>query len=207
MKSTVMAGLAAELKLCQSYVRAGPKQRLRVNRYAHALEVECISKVKTHKCHEFDMKMEVVVTNRNNLVVGGLVFPGNAYDVHTSAIQLNQVERTTGKKPEEVFLDRRRHGHGVFIQKRLLKRRQAVAQVFGNTKNEGMLGRDYLEDTKGNQMNAMLSCFSHDRHIILKKLRYFLRRFPIVVDCLLRAGKTNVVSRLLETPSICLKTT
>lgn len=206
MKSTVMAGLAADLKHRQSYVRVGPKQRMRVNRYAHAPEVECISKGKTHKCHEFDMKMEVVVTNRNNLVVGGLAFLGNAYDVHTLAIQLNQVERTTGKKPEEVFLDRRRHGYGVFDQKRLFKRRQVVEQVFGNTKNEGMLGRDYLEGTKGNQMNVMLSCYLHDRHIILKKLRYFLRRIPTVVDCLLRAGKTNVVFRLLEMPSICLKT-
>ena len=111
------------------------------------------------------------MTNRSNFVLSGLAFPGNPYDGHTLSAQLGQVERITGTKPEQVFVDRDYRGHGVtdsqiFISgqkrgvnaqlKRLLKRRQAIEPVTGHIKNDGLLGRNYLKGTEGDQMNAML---------------------------------------------------
>ncbi len=80
---------------------------------AHALEVECISKGKAHYHYEFGVKMGVAVTNRDNFMVGGPVFPGYLYDRHAQSIQLGQVERIIGTKPEEVFVDHGYRGHSV----------------------------------------------------------------------------------------------
>ena len=63
----------------------------------HVPEVECNSKVKTYKHHEFGVKVGIVVTNRSN----GLEFSGNLYDGASLATLLNQVERVTGKKPKK----------------------------------------------------------------------------------------------------------
>ena len=96
------------------------------------------------------------MTNLSNFVVGSLAFPGNPYDGYTLAAQLSLVERGTGYKPQEVFVDRGYRGHGVcdsqvFISgqkrgvntrlKRLLKRRQAVEPIIGHMKNDGLLGK------------------------------------------------------------------
>ena len=162
---------------------------------AHAPEVECISKGKVHKRYEFGVKVGIAVTNRSNFVLSDLAFPGNPYDDHTLSAQLGQVERITGIKLEQVFVDRGYRGHGVadsqiFISdqkrgvnaqlKRMLKRRQAIEPVIGHIKNDGLLGRNYLKGAEGDQMNAMLSCAGHNMRIILKKIRIicadFLRR-------------------------------
>lgn len=82
------------------------------------------------------------MVNRSNLVVGSLAFPDNPYNGHMLAAQLrHQVELLTGKKPEELIVDR---GHcesdsQVFVagQKRgvnarlkcLCKRKQAIESV------------------------------------------------------------------------------
>ena len=132
------------------------------------------------------------MTNLSNFVVGGMAFPGNPYDGHTLAAQLGQVERITGYKPQEVFVDRGYRGHGVcdsqvFISgqkrgmnarlKRLLKRRQAVEPVIGHMKNDGLLGRNYLKGSQGDQMNAMLSCAGHNMRIMMRKIRILCADF------------------------------
>ena len=186
--------LESELELAK---RVMTQERTSKNKVysAHAPEVECISKGKVHKRYEFGVKVGIAVTNRSNFVLGGRAFPGNPYDGHTLSAQLDQVERITGTKPEQVFVDRGYRGHGVtdsqiFISgqkrgvnaqlKRLLKRRQAIEPVIGHLKNDGLLGRNYLKGTEGDQMNAMLSCAGHNMRIILKKIRIicadFLRR-------------------------------
>ena len=45
----------------------------------HAPKVECISKGKAHKRYEYGVKASIAVTNRGDLVVGGLALPGNPY--------------------------------------------------------------------------------------------------------------------------------
>ena len=119
-------------------------------------------------------------------MLGGLAFPGNPYDGHTLSVQLDQV---TGTKPKEVFVDCGYRSQGVndsqvFISgqkrgvnsrlKHLLKRRQAVEPIIGHMKNDGLLGRNYLKGTKGDQMNAMLSCAGHNMRITLRESRNFV---------------------------------
>ncbi len=115
----------------------------------------------------------IATTNKSNFVVGGMALPGNPFDGHTLTRALEQVRRVTGSVIDEAFVDRGYRGHGetqttVYIsgQKRgikterlkcSLKRRQAVEPVIGHLKSDGLLGRNYLTGTEGDQMNVMLS--------------------------------------------------
>jgi IS5 family transposase len=158
----------------------------------HAPEVECISKGKVHKRYEFGVKASIATTNKSNFVVGGMALPGNPFDGHTLTRALEQVRRVTGSVIDEAFVDRGYRGHGetqttVYIsgQKRgikterlkcSLKRRQAVEPVIGHLKSDGLLGRNYLTGTEGDQMNVMLSCGGHNLRLILRQLRIFCAR-------------------------------
>ena len=155
----------------------------------HAPEVECISKGKAHKRYEFGVKASIASTNKSNFVVGGMALPGNPFDGHTLTQALEQVRRMTGSVIEEAFVDRGYRGHGetqtaVYIsgQKRgiktqrlkgSLKRREAIEPVIGHLKSDGLLGRNYLKGTQGDQMNVMLSCAGHNLRLILRQLRIF----------------------------------
>ncbi len=158
----------------------------------HAPEVECISKGKAHKRYEFGVKASIATTNKSNFVVGGMALPGNPFDGHTLTKALEQVRWMTGSVIEEAFVDRGYRGHGetqttVYIsgQKRgiktqrlkcSLKRREAIEPVIGHLKSDGLLGRNYLKGTQGDQINVMLSCAGHNLRLILRKLRVFCRR-------------------------------
>ncbi len=155
----------------------------------HAPEVECISKGKAHKRYEFGVKASIATTNKSNFVVGGMALPGNPYDGHTLTQALEQVRRMTGQAIEEAFVDRGYRGHGetqttVYISgqkrgiktqrlKQSLKRRQAIEPVIGHLKSDGLLGRNYLRGTEGDQVNVMLSCAGHNLRLILRQLRIF----------------------------------
>ena len=158
----------------------------------HAPEVECISKGKAHKRYEFGVKASIATTNKSNFVVGGLALPGNPFDGHSLVSALAQVRRLTGCAVDEAFVDRGYRGHGeeqtrVYISgqkrgiktrrlKRSLKRRQAIEPVIGHLKADGLLGRNYLKGSVGDQMNVMLSCAGHNLRLILRQLRIFCRR-------------------------------
>lgn len=155
----------------------------------HAPEVECISKGKAHKRYEFGVKASIATTNKSNFVVGGMALPGNPFDGHTLKAALDQVRRLTGSVIEEAFVDRGYRGHSeenttVYISgqkrgiktgrlKKSLKRRQAIEPVIGHLKSDGLLGRNYLKGTQGDQMNVMLSCAGHNLRLILRQLRFF----------------------------------
>ena len=155
----------------------------------HAPEVECISKGKAHKRYEFGVKASIATTNKSNFVVGGMALPGNPYDGHTLTKALEQVRRMTGSVIEEAFVDRGYRGHGetqtlVYIagQKRgiktqrlkcSLKRREAIEPVIGHLKSDGLLGRNYLKGTEGDQVNVVLSCAGHNLRLVLRQLRVF----------------------------------
>ena len=165
----------------------------------HAPEVECISKGKAHKRYEFGVKASIATTNKSNFVVGGLALPGNPFDGHTLVTALAQIRRLTGSVIDEAFVDRGYRGHGeelttVYISgqkrgvkterlKRSLKRRQAVEPVIGHLKSDGLLGRNYLKGTQGDQMNVMLSCAGHNLRLILMQLRIFCRRILGTAPC------------------------
>ena len=173
----------------------------------HAPEVECLSKGKAHKRYEFGVKASIATTNRSNFVVGGMALPGNPYDGHTLTLALEQVRRMTGSVIEEAFVDRGYRGHGetqttVYISgqkrgiktqrlKQSLKRREAIEPVIGHLKFDGLLGRNYLKGSQGDQMNVMLSCAGHNLRLILRRLRIFCRQLWDSLRTLLVSGRRN----------------
>lgn len=139
----------------------------------HAPEVECISKGKAHKRYEFGCKVRVVTTNRKSWVVAIDAEIGNPYDGATLKPALAQVERLTGVKVKEAFVDKgyrgsEHHPEGVSVYlsgrknlsrrlKAMLKRRSAIEPVIGHTKHDHGMERNYLLGRAGDRINAILS--------------------------------------------------
>lgn len=160
----------------------------------HAPEVECIAKGKVHKKYEFGVKVSVATTSRDNFVVGMQALPGNPFDGHTLEGALDQVTRLSGVVPERCYVDRGYRGQGVkktsvFIsgQKRgvtptirkELRRRSAVEPIIGHMKEDGKLGRNWLKESIGDKINALLCGAGHNMRIILRKLRELLSFFAL----------------------------
>jgi transposase, IS5 family len=157
----------------------------------HAPEVECIGKGKAHARYEFGVKVSVATTNARapggQFVVGIRALPGNPYDGHTLAAQIEETERLTGITIERAYVDRGYRGHDadrqrVFISRqkrgltptirRELRRRNAIEPVIGHTKADGLLGRNFLLGTEGDAINAVLAGAGHN----LRLLRRWLAR-------------------------------
>jgi transposase, IS5 family len=56
----------------------------------HAPEVECIGKGKARQPYEFGVKVSLANTEKQGLIIGARAFPGNSYDGHTLAEQLEK---------------------------------------------------------------------------------------------------------------------
>jgi transposase, IS5 family len=123
----------------------------------HAPEVECIAKGKARRPYEFGVKVSLAVTAKEGFVVGARSVPGNPYDGHTLAEQLEQVEILTGYRPKQAFADRgyrraevpdgctmylsgQRRGVTAAL-KRWIKRRSVIESHIGRMKSDGLLGR------------------------------------------------------------------
>ena len=172
----------------------------------HAPEVECIAKGKSHRRYEFGVKVSLASTHRKNFIIGMQAFPGNPYDGHTLSGALNQVERLTGKRSEECYVDLGYRGHGetncqVWIARgkgnRLtrslraaLKRRNAIEPLIGHAKSDHHLGRNHLKGILGDQINAILSGVGYNFRAILRWLRFF---WLFILGCLLGEIKPGFV--------------
>lgn len=144
----------------------------------HAPEAECIGKGKgkARKPYEFGVKVSVAVTHRQGLVVGARSFTGNPYDGHTLAEQLEQVRiltEDTGASPKQVVADlgfrgvdaanpgveiihRGRFKSLTALQRRWLKRRQAVEPAIGHLKHDNGMDRCWLKGQTGDALHAVL---------------------------------------------------
>ena len=162
---------------CAERIRT--QQRTSKNKlYAlHAPEVECISKGKARNPYEFGVKVSLVVTHKQGLMVGARSFPGNPYDGHVLSAQLEQTSnlmQDLGRSPKQVIVDLGYRGvdvdnPGVQIihrgkyksltdhEKRLLQRRQAIEPLIGHTKSEHRIDRCWLQGAMGDALHA-LSC-------------------------------------------------
>jgi IS5 family transposase len=143
----------------------------------HAPEVECISKGKARKRYEFGVKVGIVTTHKQGLIVGAKSFPGNPYDGHTLAEQLTQTAhllKDTDRQPKQVIVDLGYRGvdanhPGIDIihrgksksmtakQRRWLKRRQAIEPAIGHLKQDHRMDRCWLLGKTGDALHA-LSC-------------------------------------------------
>ena len=123
--------------------------------------------------------------------------PGNPYDGHTLAGQIEQVERITGTAIARAYIDRGYRGHDadrtrVFISRqkrgitptirRELRRRAAIEPVIGHMKTDGHLGRNFPLGIAGDAINAILAGVGHNLRL--------LRRWLIRLLCALLAQLT-----------------
>lgn len=152
----------------------------------HAPETECISKGKVHKRYEFGVKAGFATTLKESFIVGARSFPGNPYDGHTLASQLEQVSILCDQEPEEVYVDRGYKGQQqigktrVYIagqkrnigrrQQRCLKRRNSIEPIIGHMKNDGKLRRCFLKGQLGDAMNVILSAVGQNIRKLLNWL-------------------------------------
>lgn len=162
----------------------------------HAPEVECIGKGKAHKCYEFGVKVSIVTPHKRNFVMGAQSLPGNPFDGHTLEESLNQVERLTGIRPTQTYVDNGYRGHDekrsdVFVARqaksrktrstrKAMKRRSAIEPLIGHLKNDGHLRRNFLKGPEGDHFNVVMSGAGYNLRMILKKLRLFLAYYLVV---------------------------
>ena len=74
----------------------------------HAPEMKCIGRGKARKPYEFGVKVGLAVTHQHGLMVGARSFPGNPYDGHMLAEQLEQTNallQDIGVKPTKAVVD------------------------------------------------------------------------------------------------------
>jgi len=151
----------------------------------HAPEVECIAKGKVHKRYEFGCKTSVATTSKNNWIVGTHALDGNPYDGHTLGGAIGQVERLTGRSPEDVMVDQGYRGHGytgsaiVHVVRtipkratrafrRMLRRRAAIEPTIGHLKSGNRMNRNYLTGREGDKINAVLSAAGYNLRKLLR---------------------------------------
>lgn len=155
--------------------RQRPKDKNKL--YAlHAPEAECISKGKARQPYEFGVKVSLAVTHQHGLMVGARSFPGNPYDGHTLAAQIEQTNnllQDIGVKPTTAIVDLGYRGvdkdlapvevvhRGKFKsltpkQKTWLKRRQAIEPLIGHTKADHRMDRCWLKGADGDALHAVL---------------------------------------------------
>ncbi len=131
----------------------------------HASEVECVGKGKARKPYEFGVKASIAVTHKSGLMVGARTFPGHPYDGHVLKQQLEQTTillEDIGKAPKQVIVDlgyrgvdkenptveiihRGKYKSLTKVQRRWLKRRQAVEPAIGHLKSDHRMNRCWLQ--------------------------------------------------------------
>ena len=158
----------------------------------HAPEVECIAKGKAYKRYEFGCKTSVATTSKSNWIVGTQALHGNPYDGHTLSGAIGQVERLSGRTPEDVMVDQGYRGHdyagssSVHVVRtipkrakrtlrRMLKRRAAIEPTIGHMKSDNRMNRNYLTGPEGDKINALLSAAGYN----LRKLLRWVVFWPI----------------------------
>jgi IS5 family transposase len=140
-------------------------------------EVECIGKGKARKPYEFGVKVSLAVTHKQGLMVGARAFPGNPFDGHTLAQQLEQTTnllQDLGRQPKQAIVDlgyrgvdaanpgveiihRDKYKTLTALQRRWLKRRQAIEPMIGHTKSDHRMDRCWLKGAVGDALHA-ISC-------------------------------------------------
>lgn len=96
--------LAPILLKAEGLMNQRPKDKNKLYAW-HAEEVECIGKGKARQPYEFGVKASIAISATGNLIVGARSFPGNPYDAHTLAEQLEQTRILTDHDPRDMIVD------------------------------------------------------------------------------------------------------
>lgn len=186
--------------------KPGDKKKL----YAlHAPEVECIGKGKARTRYEFGCKTSIATTNERckggQFVLGAMSLPGNPYDGHSLAGQIDQVTRLTGTSVARVYVDRGYRGHkikrdGLDITishtrgitsptiRREMRRRSGIEPVIGHLKEDGHLERNHLAGAEGDAINAILCAAGHNMRLLAAWIRLL---FALLMAIILRRTAQN----------------
>ena len=161
----------------------------------HAPEAECIGKGKARTRYEFGVKTSVATTNERTrcgqLVLGAQALPGNPYDGHTLADQIDQVTRLTSTTVRRAYVDRGYRGHKIEREglditishtrgitsptiRREMRRRNGIEPVIGHLKDDGHLERNHLAGPEGDAINAILCAAGHNMRLLARWLRLLL---------------------------------
>src|SRR5882757_280997 len=169
--------------------RQRPKDKNKL--YArHAPEVECIGKGKAPQPYEFGVKVSLAITEKQGLIVGARAFPGNPYDGHTLAEQLEQssilLQDLPGTpQPKTILVDlgfrgvdvevssvhlihRGKHKTLTSTQRRWLKRRQAIEPIIGHVKHDHGMRRCWLKGQAGDELHAVLCAAGYNLRWLLR---------------------------------------
>jgi transposase, IS5 family len=196
LQATAAAGNALALSAMNMWLeraeRIRSQQRHDKNKlYAlHAPEVECIGKGKARKPYEFGVKVSVAVTHKQGLVVGARSFPGNPYDGHILAAQMEQsaiLLQDLGVKPKQAVVDLGFRGKeaeqsnpGLEIihrgkiktltkaQRRWLKRRSAVEPAIGHLKSDNRMQRCWLAGAAGDALHALCCAVGYNLRWLMR---------------------------------------
>jgi len=174
--ATALASLTTVLERAERIRTQQPQDKNKL--YAlHAPEVECISKGKARNRYEFGVKVSLAITHKQGLMVGAKCFSGNPYDGHTLKTQLAQCNTLTtaaGTPIKQAFVDlgyrgvdadnpgievvhRGRSKSMSKVQRKQLRRRQAIEPAIGHTKHDNRMIRCYLHGSMGDALHA-ISC-------------------------------------------------
>ncbi|CAG9187538.1 IS5 family transposase [Cupriavidus pinatubonensis] len=179
--------LARAWRIC----RQRPKDKNKL--YAlHAPEVECIGKGKARQPYEFGVKVSLAITARQGLIVGARSFPGNPFDGHTLAAQIEQTtillqDLPGAPKPRTAIVDLGFRGVDAEVepvqiihrgkarsldtkQRRWLKRRQAIEPVIGHAKADHGMRRCWLKGESGDAMHAVLCAVGFNIRWLLRAI-------------------------------------
>jgi len=159
----------------------------------HAPEVECIAKGKVHQKYEFDCKVAMVSSSKDNWILAIDAVHGNPYDGHTLKDSLRQVKEITGWQPLHAYCDQGFRGvakeitdtevHMAGKKRKSMKaslwqwyaQRSAIKPIFGHLKTDNRLERNHLQGKDGNRINAILSGCGFNRRKLLRA--FFLSFF------------------------------
>ena len=200
--------------------RQRPKDKNKL--YAlHAPEVECIGKGKARQPYEFGVKVSLAITHKQGLIVGARSFPGNPYDGHTLHAQLEQtailLEALPGSpRPKTAVVDlgfrgvdaevapvelvhRGKYKSLTAVQRRWLKRRQAVEPIIGHAKADHGMRRCWLKGQTGDALHAVLCAAGFNLRWLLRAIvRLGLRAVFFMLAHLLALAGT--VGKPINTP-------
>jgi transposase, IS5 family len=186
---STQTGLLDVLQRAERIRTQRPKDKNKLYAF-HAPEVSCISKGKARKPYEFGCKASIAITHGQGLIVGARTFPGNPYDGHTLAAQLEQTNillEDIGVKPQEVFVDLGYRGveqdnpqvvihhrgkyRSMTKQQRVwLKRRQAIEPIIGHLKADHRMDRCWLKGEMGDAIHTVLCAVGYNIRWLMRAI-------------------------------------
>lgn len=147
----------------------------------HEPEVQCISKGKEHKKYEFGNKASFI-RSLSGIILAAVSFR-NEYDGHTIEATLQQTERMTGRRIENLAGDRGYRGakqigttkilipqapkdKDSYYQKRkkhkLFCKRAGIEPTIGHLKSDYRLSRNFYKGVRGDAINIMLAAAAYN---------------------------------------------